>query len=133
MTFAVVTPEFACSGDTIRTIGSSLDFSRISLQILLPLLRNEAALTTTKSGSTSTRRVTAELPVGTISTKYSFFRKEVTKDVLSVRFPSTHNILAFINQYSNIQICPAIEFPHHLEVRVLYRNLKNRQDVKGFF
>jgi hypothetical protein len=68
-TFAADALEKACSGEMINTIGSSLDLSRISLQIRLPELRIEAAFTTTKSGSTSNNRATAALPVAAVSTQ----------------------------------------------------------------
>jgi hypothetical protein len=46
----------------------------------------------------------AALPVGTVSTRKPFFRKPGIKDGPSARFPSIHNILAFMNG------CPLIIF-----------------------
>ena len=67
---------------------------KYDLQILVPLLRIEAAFTTTRSGRNSSKRAEACEPVVTVSMRYPFLRKPGIKTGLFARFASIHNIIA---------------------------------------
>ena len=61
-----------------------------------PLLRKDAALTTTKSGEIFFRRELASLPLLADSTSNPFFCKSVAKEGISECFPSMIRIVASV-------------------------------------
>jgi hypothetical protein len=80
-------------------IGTPTAFWRKEEQMRLPEVRIEAAFTTIKSGSKPGSIARASLPVVTLSTTYPFLRSSGARGGPSARFPSTHNIRAFISSY----------------------------------
>ena len=71
------------SGSRIRIMGSLSSFSRRDLQMRTPLLRKEAALTTTRCGETLPSRDIAFFPLWAVSTWKPFFCKSVAKEGIS--------------------------------------------------
>jgi hypothetical protein len=80
-------------------MGTLASWSRNARQVRLPVVRMEATLMMIKSGSISSRRANAALPLVTTSTAYPFFRNAGTKDGPSARLPSIQSILTKEPQY----------------------------------
>lgn len=98
--------DSGCCGLAISRMGTFSCALRISWQMPLPLVRKEAAFTTTRTAGHAESRARPALPVGTVSTVKPLRLSSGTKDGLSARFPSIQSMLA-VNAGRSVCFNPA--------------------------